>query len=199
MANLNAASGLKPVQHLDGSPYNGRLTMYYVPASDGTAMYVGDPVKSGGTAGPAGTLVNGIDVGGMPTVATAAAGNTLRGVVVGFLANQDSLMQKHRAASTARIALVVDAPDVIFEVQEDAVGATTALIDVGENADIIYAAGSATTGISGVMLDSSDHQTTTAQLRILGFVQRPGNEVAVANAKLLVMINEHEFKSTTGV
>lgn len=198
MANLNAPRGLIPVQHLDGSPYNGKVNMYLVPASDGTAMFVGDPVKSGGTAGAVGSQANGIPTEGMPTVTTAAAGNTLRGVVVGFLVNQDNLMQKHRAASTLRIALVADAPDIVFEVQEDSVGAATALVDVGENADLIYAAGSALTGLSAVQLDSSDHQTTTAQLRILGFVNRPDNAQGT-NAKLLVMINEHELKSTTGV
>lgn len=199
MANLNAPKGLLPVQHLDGSPYNGKVNMYLVPASDGTAMFVGDPVKSGGTAGAVGSSANGIPTEGMPTVTTAAAGNTLRGVVVGFLPNQDNLMQKHRAASTLRIALVADSPDIVFEIQEDAVGAPTALVDVGENADIVYTAGSALTGISAVQLDSSDHVATTAQLRILGFVNRPGNEAAVANAKLLVMINEHELKATAGV
>jgi hypothetical protein len=198
MANVNRAFGLIPVMYQGGSPYTGKVNMYLVPVGDGTAMYVGDPVKSGGTAGAAGVTVNGIDCEGLATVTTAAAGNTLRGVVVGFLPNQDSLTTKHRAASTARIALVADDPNLIFEVQEDSVGAATAAIDVGENADIIYAAGSATTGISGVMLDSSDHQTTTAQLRILGFVKRPDNAIGT-NAKLLVMINEHELKTTTGV
>lgn len=199
MANTSRANGLRPVSYLSGAPWSGQVSMYLCPSADGTAIYVGDPVKSGGTAGAAGVVVNGIDVSGMPTIAVAAAGDTLRGVVVGFLPKQSDLSVLHREASTNRIALVVDDPNVVFEVQEDAVGATTALIDVGENADIVYAAGSSTTGQSGVMLDSSDHKTATAQLRILGFVKRPDNEVATASAKLLVLINEHELKSTTGV
>jgi hypothetical protein len=165
-------------------------------------MYVGDPVKSGGTAGAAGVTVYGQNCEGMATVATAAAGDTLRGVVVGFSPLQSNLETLHRAASTARLAYVVDSPDVVFEVQEDAVGAAIAAIDIGENADIIYAAGSAVTGRSGVMLDSSDHKTATAQLRMLGFVQRPDNAIGLSTsdkAKLLVVINEHEFKATAGV
>ncbi len=198
MANLNAPRGAIPVGHLDGSPYNGKVNMYLCPAADGTAVFVGDFVKLGGTAGATGVVVNGQDVEGMPTIAQAAAGDTLVGVVVGFLANQDSLMTKHRVASTNRIALVADAPDLIFEIQEDSVGAATALVDVGENADVVVGAGSATTGLSGMQLDSSTHAAATAQLRILGFVKRPDNAQGT-NAKLLVFINEHIYKATAGV
>lgn len=186
--NVSRVSGARPVKHLSGSPYNGQCNKYYVPSSDGTAIFIGDFVKSGGTT----------DADGVPTVAQAAAGDALRGVVVGIIPDTaDSLI--YRAASTARYLLVADDPDLIFEIQEDAVGAPTALVDVGENADITVAAGSTTTGTSGMQLDSSDHKTATAQLRILGFVQRADNVPAVANAKLLVRINEHELASTTGV
>lgn len=198
MANTDRPFGLRPVSMLSGAPWNGQVNMYLVPSSDGTAIYVGDPVKSGGTAGAAGTVVNGQDCEGMPTIAVAAAGDTLRGVVVGFLPLQTNLETLHRAASTARIALVVDDPNVVFEVQEDSGGAATAAVDVGENADILYTAGSATTGQSAVELDSSSHVTSSAQLRILGFVKRPDNAIGT-NAKLLVLINEHELKSTSGV
>jgi hypothetical protein len=188
MANVSRVSGARPVKHISGSPYNGQCNKYYVPASDGTAIFMGDFVKSGGTA----------DADGVASVAQAAAGDTIRGVVVGVVPDTaDSLI--YRAASTLRYVLVCDDPDIIFEIQEDAVGATTALVDVGENADIIVAAGSTTTGTSGMQLDSSTHTASSAQLRILGFAQRPDNEPASANAKLLVLINEHELKSTSGV
>jgi hypothetical protein len=198
MANTSRPNGLRPVSMITGAPWTGVVNQYLCPSSDNAAIYVGDPVKSGGTAGAAGVFVNGQDVEGMPTIAVAAAGDALRGVVVGFLPKQSDLTVQHREVSTNRIALVVDDPNVVFEVQEDSLGAATAAVDVGENADIIYAAGSATTGQSGVMLDSSDHKTGSAQLRILGFVKRPDNNIGT-NAKLLVTINEHELKSTTGV
>lgn len=199
MANTDRAFGMRPVQHLDGSPWNGKVSTYFVPSTDGTAIYVGDPVKSGGTAGAAGTVVYGMSVEGMATVAVAAAGDTLRGVVVGFSPLQSNLETLHRAASTARLVYVVDSPDVVFEVQSDEGGAALALVDVGENADILYTAGSAVTGRSAVELDSSDHKTTTAQLRILGFAQRTDNEAGANYAKVLVVINEHELKSTSGL
>lgn len=202
MANVDRASGMRPVQHLDGSPWNGKVTTYLVPSGDATAIYVGDPVKSGGTAGAAGVTVYGLNVEGMATVAVAAAGDTLRGVVVGFSPLQSNLETLYRVASTNRLAYVVDGPDVVFEVQEDSVGAPLAAIDIGENADIIYAAGSTVTGRSGVMLDSSDHKTATAQLRILGLAPRVDNTIGLTTsdkAKILVVINEHELKSTSGV
>lgn len=188
MANVSRVCGARPVKHLSGSPYNGQCNLYYCPSTDGTAIFMGDFVKSGGTT----------DANGVPTIAQAAAGDALRGVVVGIVPDTaDSTI--YRVASTARYLLVADDPDLIFEIQEDAVGAATALVDIGENADITVAAGNTSTGTSGMQLDSSDHKTATAQLRMLGFVQSPTNEPGVANAKLLVRINEHELASTTGV
>ena len=199
--NTDAAFGLRPVGHLDGSPWNGKVTMYLVPADDGSAVYVGDLVKKEGTvgAGPAGRTVNGIDCEGMPTAIVAGATDTtLLGVVVGFLPNQSNLELLHRAASTNRIALVCDGPDVVYEIQEDSVGGDLAATAVGNNFDTVYAAGNTTTGRSAVELDSSDTTgTSTAQLRLLGLVQKPGNVIGT-NAKWRVVINEHFFKSTTG-
>lgn len=187
MANGNAPSGLSPVRHRNGAPYNGATERYYIPASDTTAVFVGDCVKSLGSA----------DADGVASVIQAAAGDTIRGVVTAVLPETTSSLS-YRAASTARYVLVADDPDLMFEVQEDAVGGALAVTDVGLNADIVVAAGSTFTGKSGMQLDTSDKKTGAAQLRILGFVQRADNVVG-ANAKVLVMINEHELSSTTGV
>ncbi len=187
MANVDAPKGLRPVKHLDGSPYTGAVNRYYVPASDGTALFIGDAVKSAGSA----------DANGVASVTRAAAGDTLRGVIVGVEpVTADSLI--YRAASTERYVYVADAPDLIFEIQDDSDGGALAATNVGQNADIIVGSGSTVTGLSGMELDSSTASASTAQLRILGFVQDPLNEVA-ANARFLVMINEHELKSAAGV
>lgn len=196
MANTNAPSGLKPIKYLDGAAYDGKHQYYLFSTGDGTATFVGDPVKLAGSSGTAGVIVNGVDVGGMPTIAQAAAGDALIGVVVGFLNDNTNLALKHRAASTWRIAMVADAPNLVYEVQANA---TTALADVGENADIAVTAGSTATGISAVQLDSTNHGTASAQLRILRFVPRVDNTPGAANAKLEVMINEHAWKVATGV
>jgi hypothetical protein len=196
MANVDKVFGLRLVGTSRGGPHTARIRTYFVPASDNTAIFIGDAVKSAGSADSA---------TGCPTIAQAAAGNTLRGVVVGVnpikgvAVGSENLNRNYRPASTAMYLLVCDDPDAIFEIQEDADGGALALADVGENADIVVGSGSTATGLSGMELDSSDHKTATAQLRILNFVNRVDNTFASANAKVLVKINEHELASTTGV
>lgn len=186
MPNSDTIYGLRPVRHLTGCDF--KANRYFIPATDGTAVFIGDAVKLAGSA----------DTDGVPTVAQAAAGDTIVGVVVGFEVDPDNLTRKHRAASTARYALVVDDPQVIFEIQEDSVGGALAAEDIGNNADIVVGTGNSATGLSGMELDSSTKVTTTAQLRILRVVPRENNAIG-ANAKIEVLINEHQFKATTGV
>jgi hypothetical protein len=196
MANTSKVFGAKLLGTTRGGPHTARVRMYVIPASDGTDTFLGDFVKSGGSAD---------SVTGIPTVIQAAATDVLRGVVVGVnpikgvAIGSENLNRNYRKASTKMFVMVCDDPDAIFEIQEDAVGAPTALNDVGENADIVVGSGNTGTGLSGMQLDSSTHVTTSAQLRILGFVERPDNTPASANAKLLVKINKHELASTSGV
>lgn len=178
MANGNVARGLVPVRMADGSPYNGAVDIFYVPASDSTALYEGDPVTLAGSA----------DAAGVASVARTAASGTITGAVVGF-ADATSMTAGFRAASTAAYVLVAHGQDILFEIQEDAVGGAIAAADIGLNADIIVAAGNAYSKSSGVMLDTSTKATTvTLPLRIKGIAQRPDNELS-ANAKVLVTLN----------
>jgi len=196
MANVNAPKGFVPVRHLNGSPYNGQFELFLIPSSDATAVFVGDIVKIAGGAGAAGTVVAGMDCEGMGTVALATAGTTgqdIAGVVRGFLPDPTSLQTKHRAASTARVALVVTDPTVIYEVQEDAVGSNIAAADIGLNVPYTTTAGSATTGNSQMEIDSSAVATTnTLPVKILGLSKKVGNAFGTAStdhAKFDVMLN----------
>lgn len=194
MANTDRPNGLRPVMNQDGSPYNGATRMYLVDSGNGTALFVGDLVKFGGSAGAAGTVINGIDVEGMATVVQSAAGNAHVGVVVGFLPDQDNLTRKHRAASTNRIALVAD-PSCIFEVQEVSGGTAVAAGDVGANANVIVGSGNTTTGASAMELDNAALATTAGHdLMIIGLVRRPDNNYG-EHAKWLVRINDSQFKA----
>lgn len=205
MANADTPFGLRPLRHRNGAPYNGPATPYYIPASYGTALYIGDPVVITGTANTA--AVNVPSVGSFPAgtlqeinKATAAGGNYISGVIVGFAASVSNLSNQYNPASTERVALVCDDPDVIFEIQEDGVGATLAAVDMGLNADLVYThAGSTYTGQSGAELDISTKATTnTLQLKILRLVNRTDVELG-ANGKLEVMINLHTQRYTTGI
>jgi hypothetical protein len=199
MANVDRPFGLVPVGHLHGAKWTDSLQMRLFDASN--AVYIGDPVKSGGSAGAAGVTVNGIDCEGMPTADRAAAGDTLLGVVVAFLPKQSDLSVLHKeATSTKRIGLVVTSPDTIYEIQEDSVGNDIAVTQVGNNFDMVtWLAGNSTTGISAIELDSSDTTGTgSAQFRLIRLSSTRDN-VLGSNAKWIVVINEHEYKTTTGV
>ena len=199
MANVSRINGFRPVKHLNGSPWNGQVNKYWLAAADGTATFVGDVVKLSGTS----------DADGHPSIAQVAAGNTPIGVIVSFEPNPADLTQNYRPASqnlatqaAGRWAYVADSPDLIMEAQEDAVGGALAITNVGQNADIVVGSGSTTTGQSAMQVDSSTANTTsTLVLQIMGFVTRTDNEVGVANAKMLVRFNVHQYGSvgTTGV
>lgn len=181
MANAIIASGLKPVRMADGSPYNGSLEMFYVPASDGTALYIGDPVVKAGSS----------DAAGVATVTIGAVGGPFTGVVQGFVPDGTVNMVGYRAASTAAYVLCCTDPDVLYEIQEDGVGGAIAAADIGLNASIILAAGSSVTKRSGAMLDTSTKAATAGlELKIMGIAQRPDNALSL-NAKVLVKINDN--------
>lgn len=177
--NIDAPKGFIPTRLFSGGSYDGRHQLYLIPASDGTAVFVGDVVKSNNIAAAAGVFVNGMNCEGMPTAIRAASGTVgqdLVGVVTGFLPDPTNLGTKYRVASTNRIALVAPLHDVVYEIQEDADTTPLAAADIGLNISFTTTAGSTATGVSGMELDSSAKAATaTLPLRILGLVQRVDN------------------------
>jgi hypothetical protein len=194
MANIDSAFGLKPIRYAGGAAYTGACRTYYVPASDGTALFLYDPVIIAGSG----------DAAGVPTVtrATAAGAGRITGVVVGFVPDASVVANGYRLASTAGYVLVADDPNLLFEIQEDSVGGALAVTDIGLNADLIAGTGSAYTKLSGFMLDTSTKATTaTLQLRIKGIVQRGDVDIGTTS-KVLVSINlptETGAAGSTGV
>lgn len=189
MPNANRPTGLSPVS-IFGVPYAGQGNIYSIAGDYNTAVAIGDPVKSSGTA----------SADGYAGVTLAAAGETIRGVVVGLgrsptvmanWANLDTTVRAAQASGPVWYAIVADDPNTVFEIQ----AATAAVTDVGANADLV--AGANNGFVSGYTL-SGTAAAATAQCRILGLVNRQGNEFG-AYAKLLVKINEHELTSATGV
>lgn len=189
MANTDRPNGAIPVRHLDGSPYNGQVNEYVHLASDGTGIFIGDFVKLTGTFGA--------DADGeqLPVVAQAAAGNAVVGVCVG-VKPVTSASTTYCEASTLRTIYVADNPSLIFEIQEDSDGGALVAGDAGENADIIVAAGSTTTGRSGMEIDSSTSAAAAATLRLHRLVKRPDNELG-NQARWEVIIGEHQLMQAT--
>lgn len=199
MANADTPFGLKPVRHKGGAPYNGAASPYLIPSSDSNAMFVGDPVVITGTANTAQIKRVGGDfqIGTLPTVAKATAGatNRITGVIVGFMPETRS-SEVYGVASTDRVALVADDPDLVFQAQADDALAVTG---IGANANLVFThSGNTITGISGVEVDSSTSAVgATLQVRVLRFVNDPENEANSAANKVEVAINLHTM--TTGV
>ena len=199
MANPNTPRGLVPYKYTSGAPYNGSANIYSVPASYGTALYLGQPVIATGAS----------DANGIPVVqtATAAGGAYTLGPFVGIVDGGDPVVAVtqglpiYHPASTNQYILVADDPNLLFWIQEDSVGGSIAMATAGmKNADFIAGAGSTVTGQSGWMLDSSTIATTnTLQLRLISGLQEADNTMASSYAKWLVKINLHSLTNTTGV
>ena len=187
MANKDAAFGLKPIGKVGQNGDNNGLSEYDIAAS-ATAIFQNDPVEMLNTG----------------TIGVAAAGDALIGVLNGVFFTDANTSKptfaNHLNASNAATDIkgfVTDDPYQRYEIQAD--GATAAA-DVGLNADIVYAAGSSPDYVSKVELQTSDQKTGTAQLRIIGISKDPeNNEAGSANVNLVVIINEHQLKGTTGV
>ena len=200
MANTDNPFGLRPVQHRNGAPYSGACRPYYIPAAYGTALFIGDPVVITGAVNTAAVNAPGagsFPVGALAVVAKATVGsNPITGVIIGFAGTFDS--PKHNPVSTERVVLVCDDPEVLYEIQADG---TLTPGDVGYNGVLIYThTGSAITGRSAAELDTtSTVPATTAamQLKIRGFVNREDNDMAAANAKVLVQINNSTIANAT--
>ncbi len=190
MANANSARGLVPIRSFAGSNFANPLRRYSVPSTYATDLFIGDPVLKTGTS----------DADGYSEVNSAASGGSITGVVVGF-EDPASMLLGYGKASTTRAVLVDDNPESLFLVQEDAVGGALALASVGLNCDLISAAGSAYTKMSGWMLDTSTAATTaTLQVKIVEFSHRPDNTPASANSKVIVKINKHtELAAVAGI
>lgn len=202
MANVDRPNGLKPVGTRGAANWNGQVNMYlFTTGGNATDTFIGDLVKLEGSAGTAGLTVNGIDCEGMPTIVQSAAGGVHVGVIVGFLPLQTNLETKYRVGSTARIALVADDPNTVFEIGEISTGTALTATEVGLNVNVSVGSGSTTTGMSGMVINNASEATTsTLDLRLLGLVKRPDNAFGLS-ARWLVLINAHQYGNvgTTGV
>ena len=87
----------------------------------------------------------------------------------------------------------------MFVAQQDSVGSNLVAADLNLNANMVFGAGSTTTGISGVEIDSSTGATTaTHQVRLIAFYDTPSNDATANNSNLVVKINNHQLGSHTG-
>lgn len=186
MANVNAPFGLRPIGTVGGS-HSGNLEVFTVPAADGTAIYIGDPVTKTGN-GTAQTI-NGVTY---PDCVIAATTDIIDGVVVAVLADTEASLP-YRAASTLRRLLVCTDPNMLYEVQEGTSGTALTANDVGNNVSLSIVAGSTVTGLSGTIINNATEATTnTLVCKIVRPVNRPNLSFGYAN-RWVVRINRHRL------
>jgi hypothetical protein len=189
MANKDAAFGLRPIGKVGQNRDNGGLSEYSIVANDASTIYFNDPVKA---------IASG-------TIDVAAAGDVLLGSLNGVFYTDPTTKKptwanhysQVNAADT--VAFVSDDPYERFEIQSNGTNAITQA-SVFFNYDIAYTAGDSANYVSKVELNESTGVSTTAQLRLLGFSKDPDNsDIGSANVNMVVSINEHFLKSTTGI
>lgn len=201
-------AGFRPVAHVTGAPYNGQVRRYMIAAGEAVAVNVGDLVKLADEA----AIVDPVTGGVFPAVERAGTSTTtavtavpIVGAVVGFLPDYSNLnLNNVRLASTYRVALVADAPDLIFACPQDAAGGVVAAASVGLNVALIPGTTSTTGNVaSGMSVDSSSVSTTsTLPLKLMGVTASADNDVTSTTrpAELRVMINTHQYApSVAGV
>jgi hypothetical protein len=137
------------------------------------------------------------------TITVAAASDVLLGSLNGVFFTDASSSKPTYAnhldgsnTATDIVGFVSDDPYERFEIQS---AGTPAQTNIGNCADIVYAAGSSPNYVSGVEI-SGTMAASAAQLKIIGVSRDPDNdELGAANANVVVTINEHFLKQTAGV
>lgn len=197
--NSNTVNGLQAIRRVDSAKFGDSLTVYYVPAANQSALFVGDPVsKVAGSANDNG--INGINL------ATAGSNAVVTGVVAGFVGVQTAGSTQppsmfglsgmpgnvYRPASTSYdyYALVCDDPEAMFTVQVTSTD-TIDVADVGKNFQLVSGTGNTYTGWSGWTIASSPvaGASDLGQVNVLGFLQAPNNDPTQPYAKVTVRLN----------
>ena len=192
MANQAGNFGFRPAQML-GSAYNGQGQQEMSIASNETnSIFMGDPVVLNAN----GSISRG-----------SSAGAELVGIFNGCFytdpTSQKPTFSNHYPGAIVAddiVANVITDPDVVFEVKCDDSNAGQA--QVGSTCNIAtYSAGSTKSGISDVAIDGDTFATSSASnFAVVGLSTDPDNDdFSSANANILVRINKHQYRDTTGI
>ena len=193
MANVSEKFGLRPYRKLDGTPLVGAQNRYTIKAGYATAIFQGDlviPTSTGNiekhTAGNGAAVVgvfNGVFYND-PTTQKPTYKNYYPG---GVTPTQGDVT-----------AFVVDDPDAVFLADADTVFTRAMLY---KNYSVTNTTGVTQTGISKAQLDVGASGTaTTFVIQAIDISQDPDNsDTASANANILVRINNHFYRSGTGL
>ena len=191
MANVSEKFGLRPYRKLDGTPLVGAQNRYTIASGYATAIYQGDlvePLTSGNIqkhGANTSDAVVGVFNGVFYTDPTTQK-PTFKNFYPGGIAADDIT------------AFVIDDPDAVFLIDADAAFTRA---DLYKNYSVTNTTGVTATGISKAQLDVSvSGVTATFAIQAIDISQDPDNsDTSNANANVLVRINNHFYRSGTGI
>jgi|TARA_B100000795_G_scaffold37835_1_gene24925 hypothetical protein len=192
MANSSTIGfGLKPIRAY-GNGYESMGLGEYPVAASSAAMFFQDLIVQAAS--------------GFVTVGVAGTENILGSLNGVFFTDTNTskptfanhLLANNTAANI--VALVNDSPMQQYEVRSNN-AAASAQTDVGNTADIAYAAGSTANFVSRATLnDATLNNNATQQLKVIGVSRDPENQdLTTANVVWRVLINQSFFNDLTGV
>ena len=191
MANQVEKFGLRPYRKLDGTPLVGAQNRYTIASSYATAIFQGDLVIP----------VTGGNIERYPGNTSTAVVGVFNGVFYTDPTTQKPTFKNYYPGGVAAsdiTAFVVDDPDAVFLVDADA---TFARADLFQNYSLTAVSGNTKTGNSLQQLDVSESGTNaTFIVQAIDISQDPDNsDTSSANANILVRINNHFYRSGTGI
>ena len=191
MSNQLEKFGLRPYRKLDGTPLVGAQNRYTVANNYGTAIFQGDMVIP----------VTGGNIERYPGNTSTAVVGVFNGCFYTDPTTQKPTFSNYYPGSVAAAditAFVVDDPDAVFLVDADA---TFARADLFQNYSLTAVSGNIKTGNSEQQLDVSESGTNaTFIVQAIDISQDPDNsDTSSANANILVRINNHFYRSGTGL
>ena len=191
MSNQVEKFGLRPYRKLDGTPLVGAQNRYTIASNYNTAIYQGDMVEplASGNIQKHGANTSDAVVGVFngcfytdPTTQKPTYSNFYPGSIV----------------ASDITAFIVDDPDAVFLMDADA---TFARADLYKNYSVTNTTGVTQTGMSKQQLDVSvSGVASTFAVQAIDISQDPENsDTGSANANILVRINNHFYRSGTGL
>jgi len=202
MASTNSPYGLRPINLLGGQSFAGSTRLYAILSGYSVAIQYGEPVILFAGGSGVGGVVRRFSATTTATTATNSA--TLLGVFVGCSYTDPVygkvFRQNYPGSITASDlqAYVVDDPDTLFQAQFNG---SAAQYYLGSNCGLIQTvAGSTSANInSGVSLNlSTATDTATLPIRVVDFVNSTTSTVGDSFTDVIVRINTHFMRTTTG-
>ena len=191
MSNQVEKFGLRPYRKLDGTPLVGAQNRYTIASGLAGAIFQGEMVQP---------LTSGNIERHAPNTSEAVVG-VFNGCFYTDPTTQKPTYSNFYPGSIVAsdiTAFIVDDPDAVFLMDADA---TFARADLFKNYSVTNTTGVTQTGMSKAQLDVSvSGVASTFAVQAIDISQDPENsDTSSANANILVRINNHFYRSGTGL